>query len=186
MLSSDDYKPSALLLKTDENGNEEWHKIFSNKDGHSVQQTNDKGYILGGSEIFGYNSHALLIKTDEQGNEEWTQTYAGSGGATGLKAQQTNDNGYILTGTTFSSPFSLKILMLLLKTDEDGNIEWIKSQTEKSIRAKAKDIQNIESDWEKSYFTIPVNQHFYSFPILQRLFERFPNMFPILRQLLEL
>ena len=33
--------------------------------------------------------------------------------------------------------------------------------------------------------TMPVNQHSYSFPLLQRLLERFPNMFPILRHLIE-
>jgi hypothetical protein len=184
VLSSDDYKPSALLLKTYENGDEEWHKIFSNKDGHSVQQTNDKGYILGGTAISGYNSYALLIKTDEQGNEEWTKTYAGSGVATGSKAQQTNDNGYILTGTTSNSPFSLNIFMLLLKTDENGNIEWIKSQTANSIRAKAKDVFDAEGECGTLEVTMPVNQHSHSFPFLQRLLERFPNMFPILRALL--
>jgi hypothetical protein len=34
--------------------------------------------------------------------------------------------------------------------------------------------------------TMPVNQHSYSFPLLQRLLERFPNMFPKLHNLLEL
>ena len=34
--------------------------------------------------------------------------------------------------------------------------------------------------------SMPVNQHSYSFPLLQRLLECFPNAFPILRQLLGL
>ncbi len=55
-----------------------------------------------------------------------------------------------------------------------------------TIRAKAKDIFDAESDWGTLQVTMPVNQHSYSFPLLQRFLERFPNAFPILRHLLEL
>jgi len=54
-----------------------------------------------------------------------------------------------------------------------------------TIRAKAKDIFDEESQWGTLEVTMPVNQQFYSFPLLQRLLELFPNMFPILRNLLE-
>ena len=54
-----------------------------------------------------------------------------------------------------------------------------------TIRAKARDIFDAESDWAYLEVTMPVNQHSYSFPLLQRLLERFPNAFPILRHLLE-
>jgi len=52
------------------------------------------------------------------------------------------------------------------------------------IRAKAMDISNDESDWGTLEVSMPVNQQSYSFPLLQRLLERFPNAFPILRYLL--
>jgi len=55
-----------------------------------------------------------------------------------------------------------------------------------TIRAKAKDIFDAESQWGTLSVTMPVNQHSYSFPLLQRLLERFPNAFPILRQLLDM
>jgi len=54
-----------------------------------------------------------------------------------------------------------------------------------TIRAKAKDTLDVESPWSTLEVTMPVNQHSYSFPLLQRLLERFPNMFPILRHLIE-
>ena len=55
-----------------------------------------------------------------------------------------------------------------------------------TIRAKAKDTLDVESPWGTLDVTMPVNQQSFSFPLLQRLFERFPNAFPILRNLLEL
>jgi len=54
------------------------------------------------------------------------------------------------------------------------------------IKAKARDIFEDESDWAYLEVTMPVNQHSYSFPLLQRLLELFPNMFPILRNLLDI
>jgi outer membrane protein assembly factor BamB len=55
-----------------------------------------------------------------------------------------------------------------------------------TISAKAKDTLDVESPWSTLKVTMPVNQHSYSFPLLQRFLECFPNAFPILRQLLEL
>jgi len=54
------------------------------------------------------------------------------------------------------------------------------------IKAKAKDIFDAEGEWGTLEVTMPVNQQSYSFPLLQRLFDRFPNAFPILRNLLGL
>jgi len=54
-----------------------------------------------------------------------------------------------------------------------------------TIRAKAKDTLDVESPWSTLEVTMPINQQSYSFPLLQRLLERFPNAFPILRYLIE-
>jgi len=55
------------------------------------------------------------------------------------------------------------------------------------IRCMAKDVNGAESDWGTLEVTMPKNKPFiFNFPILNWLFERFPNMFPILRQLLGL
>ena len=55
-----------------------------------------------------------------------------------------------------------------------------------TIKARAKDTDNLWGPWGELEVAMPVNQQSYSFPLLQRLFERFPNAFPILRNLLEL
>ncbi|MFW6149157.1 MAG: hypothetical protein ACOC6D_04795, partial [Atribacterota bacterium] len=54
-----------------------------------------------------------------------------------------------------------------------------------TIRAKAKDTKDLESDWGTLDVTMPKNKVF-NFNLLEWLFERFPNAFPILRHLLGL
>jgi hypothetical protein len=53
-----------------------------------------------------------------------------------------------------------------------------------TIKAKAKDIHGIESDWGSLSVTMPKSYNIQFQSFLERLFERFPNIFPILRHLL--
>ena len=56
-----------------------------------------------------------------------------------------------------------------------------------SIRAKAKDTKDLQSGWSSLDITIPKNKPFnYNFPLLSWFLDRFPNAFPILRQVLGL
>ena len=56
-----------------------------------------------------------------------------------------------------------------------------------NITAKAKDTYGAESDWETFELTMPINKPFhFNFNLLEWLFERFPNAFPILRHMLGL
>jgi hypothetical protein len=56
-----------------------------------------------------------------------------------------------------------------------------------NLRAKAKDIHGNESDWGRMSIRIPRNKAFnLNFNLLESLFERFPNLFPMLRHLLRL
>ncbi|MCK4694186.1 MAG: hypothetical protein KAT74_00415, partial [Candidatus Cloacimonetes bacterium] len=113
------------LVKTDENGNEEWNQTYggSNSDNaNSVQQTTDGGYIIAGF-TYSYGageSDFWLIKTDENGNVEWDQTYGGSDYDFANSVQQTTDGGYIVAGSTGS----IEVAFWLVKTDENGNEEW--------------------------------------------------------------
>ena len=55
------------------------------------------------------------------------------------------------------------------------------------IKVKAKDIHDAESQLSTLEVKMPINKHFYSnFNLLNWLFERFPNAFPILRHILGL
>jgi hypothetical protein len=116
------------LIKTDCNGIIEWDETYGGLDedrGCSVQQTNDNGYIIGGTTAsYGMGIYDFwLIKTDVNGNVEWENTFGGIGWEWGFFVQQTNDNGYIMVGA--SDPTGMGIFdVLLIKTDRAGNQDW--------------------------------------------------------------
>jgi hypothetical protein len=65
----------------------------------------------------------------------------------------------------------------------EGSHDW-NANGDYNIKVKAKDILGAESEWsEPLKVTIPRTRSL-SFDLLDWLFERFPNLFPILRQIL--
>jgi len=116
------------IIKTDENGNEEWNQTYGGDyfdKAYSIKQTTDGGYIIAGyTESYGIGvSDFWIIKTDESGNEEWNQTYGGNYFDRANSIQQTTDGGYIIAGYTESYGTG-QVDFLLVKTDESGNEEW--------------------------------------------------------------
>ncbi len=126
---------------------EEWNKTFGgdlDDAAYDVQQTNDGGFIIGGyTKSYGIAVwNPWLIKTDFKGNEQWNRTYnyySLSYLSGYIKSvQQTNDGGYILGCSFFNAIFSKSkelspfdsnkreyiSLMVLIKTDSNGNEQW--------------------------------------------------------------
>ena len=121
---------NIYLIKTDENGDTLWTKIYGGLDtdyGYSVQQTSDSGYIITGyTKSFGAGGYDVyLIKTDVDGDTLWTKTYGGVDDERAWLVQQTIDNGYIIAGETESFGVNREDLWLL-KTDENGDTLWTK------------------------------------------------------------
>jgi len=65
-----------------------------------------------------------FIKTDEEGNIIWNQTYGGNDDDYGRSVQQTSDGGYIIAGSVNGFYRDENADMLLIKTDENGDIIW--------------------------------------------------------------
>jgi len=141
-----------LVIKTDSNGllsgsgcndpEDCWAKTYGgdwNDSLSTVQQTNDGGYIIGGSSdsfVSGNGREFLVIKTDAGGNilggdcgtgsppiQCWARTYGDSATDYLYSIKQASDGGYILGGSTTnlgSGPGYFSFLMI--KTDPDGNV----------------------------------------------------------------
>lgn len=122
----------AWLIKTDEQGNQQWTKTlggYSSDGAWCVQQTTDGGYILTGWTLSsgpGYVGNAWLVKTDGTGNQQWSKAFGGDDVDRGYHVQQTSDGGFITTGYTSSFGAGLDDV-LLIKTDSSGNEQWIKT-----------------------------------------------------------
>jgi hypothetical protein len=120
-----------FLIKTDAYGNLQWAKAYGGASydyAYSVQQTSDGGYIVAGAtDSFGEGWYDIfLIKTDAYGNLQWAKAYGGASYDYAYSVQQTSDGGYILMGGTWSFGAG-SFDIFLIKTDENGNIQWAKT-----------------------------------------------------------
>lgn len=130
---------AIYLIKTDSKGNVIWRNNF-NKYKHSysygVINNSDGGYtIVGSTKPTNDSSHIYLIKADSKGCEKWNQTFYGSQYNIGRCVQQTTDGGYIIVGDTGSYP-SNEYDIWLIKTDSDGNKNWIKTYGNQGIEER--------------------------------------------------
>jgi hypothetical protein len=99
-------KQQFYLVKTDSSGTKQWEQTFGgNGDGiaYAVQQTNDGGYIIAGTDSLtaANRTQALLVKSDSSGSVQWQETFSGRGDCTASDVQQTRDGGYIFVGSTY-------------------------------------------------------------------------------------
>jgi len=119
---------NVWLLKTDEEGDEQWNKTYGDdciEMGLSVKNTFDGGYIISGIKCRTQysNSDLWLIKTDSKGNHVWDKLFLGDFDDVGFSVIQTYDNGYFIAGYTDSYGEGWSDIYLV-KTDVNGNMEW--------------------------------------------------------------
>ncbi|KAA0207303.1 T9SS type A sorting domain-containing protein [Ignavibacteria bacterium CHB1] len=122
----------AYLIKTDSMGLVIWTKTIgglSSDGAWSVENTTDGGFVFCGW-TFSYGpgslGNAWLVKIDSAGNLQWQNSFGGSEADRAQDLFQTSDGGYVLTGYTESFGAGLYD-MLLIKTDSNGNQQWLKT-----------------------------------------------------------
>jgi len=121
---SDSYGNNKILVvKTDNNGYEEWIKIIGVgeewAEGHTIKQSYDGGYV-----IMGINNDGLvLIKLDNQGTEEWSRTFSGNylSNIQGNSLLLHTDGGFIILGIMFDDS---ELTSYIFKLNSDGYEVW--------------------------------------------------------------
>lgn len=97
-----------LLIKTDSEGNEEWHKSFGGTKyeyGKKLVPSLDGGlYLVGSSKSFGTDGSVdvFIVKTDEDGNEIWSETFGGPKDDFGEDIMTLPGGGCVIVGSTSS------------------------------------------------------------------------------------
>jgi hypothetical protein len=117
------------LLKLNAYGDTTWTRTYgytSLDQGHSVQQTQDGGYIVVGNtrSVSTGSTDIWLLKTDASGDTVWSRVFDGGRTDYGHAVRQTKDGGYIVTGrtTTYSGWH-----VWLIKTDANGDATWTRT-----------------------------------------------------------
>lgn len=115
------------VIKLDSDGDIQWEKTYGGSSAdvpHSIQQTEDGGYIVGGfTKSFGAGlQDFFVIKLDSSGAIEWQNAYGGAGNDVIRFIKQVSDGGYLAAGFTHS--FGSRGDIMLIKLDSDGNLEW--------------------------------------------------------------
>jgi len=111
----------AYIINTNNFGDTLWTKVITGNtwvQAHSIQQTNDGGYIFSGTQ----DGNILTVKLDSLSNIDWSHLYtfcngSWNGNSYALHIQQTYDGGYIITGNCGDN-------LLLRKFDVAGNTIW--------------------------------------------------------------
>jgi len=132
------------IIKLDAGGGEQWQKTIGGMGQeklHSIAQTKDGGYILGGSSgsdkstnkknnSFG-NLDYWVVKLDKNGDIQWEKTFGGIYFDELRSIEQTADQGYILGGYSNSPASGNKKEdnigigdYWIIKLDKTGEEEW--------------------------------------------------------------
>ncbi len=117
-----------FIMKTDDFGQEIWIKTFLDSAAFSVEETEDGKLIVCGYAVNEEDPIPFLKKCDKNGNEEWKKEYDDFSSHIFWNLLQTRDKGYIICGFRQSHNIqSYYMIGSLIKTDEDGLIEWNKT-----------------------------------------------------------
>ncbi|MBN8680354.1 MAG: T9SS type A sorting domain-containing protein [Chitinophagales bacterium] len=130
------------VAKLDATGNLLWQRSFGGSEsdeGRAISNTDDGGFIIAGrtSSVDGHITQTQggmdfwVVKLNFEGKKEWDKNFGGIGIDFAEDVHQTRDGGFIVTGVTRSNNGHATgshglYDILVVKTDKDGEVEWIK------------------------------------------------------------
>lgn len=127
-----DIVSSLYVLKIDKNGNKLWSKSFPDVPatdiGYDVVITPDQHYLFAGTSNNSpfTDKNLLLIKTDKNGNLTWRKKHHVHLMDEGFQLMNSARGGFLIAGTTAEPQAGvLEKFIYLMKTDADGNQEWV-------------------------------------------------------------
>ncbi|MFB6258791.1 MAG: T9SS C-terminal target domain-containing protein, partial [Flavobacteriales bacterium] len=123
--------------------NIEWEKSLgasSLDEAHSIQQTNDGGYVLAGrsgandGDVWGNHGNAdfWVVKLNSSGDTSWTRSLGGSDYDVAHSVRQTSDGGYVLAGRSGSDDGDVSGNygfddFWVVKLNSSGDTSWTRS-----------------------------------------------------------
>ena len=119
---------SGLLIKTNPDGNKEWHQIYENSTSlYGVRQSSDGGFIAVGyyecDTLPGCYPELYLLKTDFSGSIEWEQWDGNPENNDWARdVIQTQDGNFVITGTWNDDGWNSKAM--LRKYSSNGQFIW--------------------------------------------------------------
>jgi hypothetical protein len=129
--NTDELDSDFWLVKTNSSGHLQWSRTYggeNEEDALSVVTTSDGGFAIAGSTTsFGAGGSDLwLVKTNSSGHMQWNRTYGGSDVDGASCVVRTSDGGYAIAGMTESYGSGWSDYWLV-KTDEEGKMQWNKT-----------------------------------------------------------
>jgi len=113
-------------VKVDKDGTVIWEGPYDKTQGWDVLETNDGCFLVVG-DCASPKPWIVLIKIDDMGNIQWTNKFGGDINSRGYEIQNTLDGGYIIVGMNVRQSGWNTEDAYLVKTDVNGQVEWIRS-----------------------------------------------------------
>lgn len=118
----------AGVIKTDSNGETEWSRTIQNVVGGGIaKQTNDGGYLYATDTNVSFSTSRwdlVVVKFDQFGNILWQRTVGTDKHEYFSDLALTADGGFLLLGSYYNESYFGNCLVI--KADQEGNIEWQK------------------------------------------------------------
>ncbi len=117
---------NIVLAKVDAFGSVLWSKgiaVDNDAQATCVRAVSDSGFIITGEAA----RRVFLVKTNKNGTVLWSKVYVGSAPYDiGNTVEETTDGGFIISGTLTNDTSGVS-RMFLMKTNSNGDMQWVHS-----------------------------------------------------------